>query len=74
MKPDLSKEYGIFKNMASENHYVSLAKSLNAAQSTKKTAESLKRITHRNNRYGHMGQLVMKDGVCYSTFIQNSGR
>lgn len=73
MKPDLSKEYGIFKNMASENHYVSLAKSLNAAQSTKKTAASLKRITHRNNRYGHMGQLVMKDGVCYSTFIQNSG-
>lgn len=68
-----ASEYGIFRKMASENHCVSLSKALNSAAATKYTLESLKRITRPEMRYGHMGQLVMKDGVCYATFIQNPG-
>ena len=65
--------YGIFKQFATDNHYLSVTKTLNSARCTKETAESLKRITKKEICYAHMGQLVIKDGVCYATFIQNPG-
>ena len=65
--------YGIFKQLMGDNHYVSLAKSLNSAVSTKKTLATMKRITKKEIVYSHMGQLVIKDRICYSTFLQNTG-
>ena len=67
------ENYGIFKQLMGDNHYVSLAKSLNSAVSTKKTLATMKRITKKEIVYSHMGQLVIKDRICYSTFLQNTG-
>ena len=36
--------YGIFKKNSSDNHYVSFAKSLNSAYTSKYTRESMKTI------------------------------
>lgn len=65
--------YGMFKKFSSDNHFVSFTKSVNSAICTEKTLKTLKRITYKNIVYGHMGQLVIKDGICYATFIQNKG-
>lgn len=65
--------YGVFKHLCTENAYVSLTKTLNSAWSTEQTQKTLKRITKQNIRYAHMGELVIEDGICYSTFIQNPG-
>lgn len=71
--PDLTKEYGIFKELCSENCFNSLSRAVSSQLSTAATLPTLKRITHSNIKYAHMGQLVIKDGICYSTFIQNTG-
>lgn len=65
--------YGIFKQLAGENHYSSLTKALNSASSTEKTQKTIKRITKKEIAYAHMGQLVIRDGICYATFLQNPG-
>lgn len=70
---DLTKEYGVFKTLCSNNCYNSLAKTLSSELSTRATLPTIKRLTNKNMKYGHMGQLVIKDGICYSTFIQNTG-
>ncbi len=67
------EDYGIYKFMCDHNGYTALAKSLSSAKSTKETVATIKRITKSDIKYGHMGQLVIKDGICYSTFIQNPG-
>ncbi len=67
------EDYGIYKFMCDHNGYTALAKSLSSAKSTKDTVATMKRITKSDIKYGHMGQLVIKDGICYSTFIQNPG-
>jgi len=65
--------YGFYKYAASENHFASLTKALNSAKTTFETQKTLKRITKSDICYAHMGQLIIKDGVCYATFIQNPG-
>ena len=67
------ENYGIFKHLANENPYVSLTKTLNSIKTTTETQKTLKRITKKGICYAHMGQLVIKDGVCYASFIQNPG-
>lgn len=67
------ENYGLFKNHSSENYYNAFAKMLNSAYSTRETKKTIKLITKKDIVYGHMGQLVIKDGICYSTFLQNSG-
>ena len=71
--PDLTKGYGIFKELCSENCYNGFSKAVSSAISTRDTLATIKRITKSNIKYAHMGQLVIKDGICYSTFIQNIG-
>ena len=65
--------YGIFKRFATENHYNSIIKSLNSAVTTRDTKATMKPLTCPEIKYAHMGQLVIKDDICYSTFIQNPG-
>ena len=67
------ENYSLFKHLCTENNYVSFTKTLNSAWSTEQTQKTLKRITKQNIRYAHMGELVIEDGICYSTFIQNPG-
>lgn len=67
------ENHGIYRQLLADNHYVSLTKALNSAVSTKKTLATMKRITKKEILYSHMGQLVIKDGICYSTFLQNTG-
>lgn len=66
-------DYGIFKQLSTDNHYSSLTKALNSARCTKETVATLKRITKKEILYAHMGQLCIKDGICYATFLQNPG-
>ena len=65
--------YGFFKYLATENHYTSITKTLNSTKITAETQKTLKRITKKNIKYAHMGQLIIKEGICYATFIQNPG-
>lgn len=67
------ENYGFFKYLATENPYTSITKTLNSAKITAETKKTIKRITKKNIRYAHMGQLVIKDGICYASFIQNPG-
>lgn len=69
----MDKFYGIFKRFATENHYTDLTKALNSAASTKDTKATMKPLTKPEIKYAHMGQLVIKDDICYATFIQNAG-
>lgn len=68
-----NKFYGIFKRLATENHYTDLTKALNSAAATRDTRATMKSIAHPGIQYGHMGELIIKDDVCYATFIENSG-
>lgn len=68
------ENYGFFKHIATENAYVALTKTLNSAASTAETQKTLKRITKKDIVYAHMGQLIIKDGICYASFIQNPGK
>ena len=65
--------HGIFKQLAFDNHYTSLAKTVSSEISSRETAKTIKCITHSNIPYAHMGQLVIKDGMCYASFLQNTG-
>ena len=65
--------YGIFKHLATENYYTAMSKCINSAVNTQQTQKSLKRITKNNIVYAHMGQLIISDGICYASFIQNTG-
>ena len=65
--------YGIYKHLCTDNSYVSLAKTLSSAASTEATQKTIKRITKDNIVYAHMGQLIIKDGICYASFIENPG-
>ena len=65
--------YGVFKHQSMFNHYNSITKSVNSVIATEFTQKSLKRITPESIVYGHMGQMVIKDGICYTSFIQNPG-
>ena len=68
-----SETYALFKSLATENHYNSLAKNISSAYCTEQTQKTIKRITKKNIKYAHMGQLVIHDGICYASFIQNPG-
>lgn len=65
--------YGIFKNFSNQNGYNFLSLIANSTKSTNLTSQTLKNITKSNITFGHMGQLVIKNGVCYSSFLQNTG-
>ena len=67
------KDYGIFKQLCDNNHYSSLSKMLCSAASTADTKKTIKRITQKHIVYAHMGQLVIQNGICYASFIQNPG-
>ena len=67
------KDYGIFKQLCDNNHYSSLSKMLSSAASTADTKKTIKRITQKHIVYAHMGQLVIQNGICYASFIQNPG-
>jgi hypothetical protein len=60
--------YGLFKKNSANNHYVSAAKALNSAYATKHTAASMKIL---ENFCSHGANMLIKDGVCYSSFIRN---
>lgn len=66
-------DYGLFRRLCDDNAYYSLARTLSSAESTAQTQKTLKRITQKHIRYAHMGQLIIENGICYSTFIQNPG-
>nr|DAG37222.1 MAG TPA: hypothetical protein [Caudoviricetes sp.] len=70
---NLTDFYGIFKNFSSQNGYSSLSVTANSAKSTALTAPTLKKLTKNGIAYGHMGQIIIKNGMCYATFLQNSG-
>lgn len=65
--------YGTFKHMATENYYVVLSKCLNSSVCTEETQQTIKRITSKSIKYAHMGQLIIHEGICYASFIQNPG-
>lgn len=71
--PLINDNYGVFKDMCNDNYFKSIAKSINSIRATNEINPTMKKITKSNIKFGHMGQLVIKDGICYSTFIQNSG-
>ena len=64
----MNQSYGIFKKATADNHYVSLAKSLNSAHTTKETQPTLKNLT---GECSHGGYLVIHKGICYASFIHN---
>lgn len=67
------ENYGIFKHLCNENDYSAMAKFLSSARCSKETRKTLKPITHKNICFGHMGQLLIKDGIAYASFLQNYG-
>lgn len=69
----MDQSYGIFKHFAAENPYTSLTKTLNSAATTQATKATMKPLTRKEIRYAHMGQLVIHEGLCYATFLQNAG-
>ena len=64
----MNETYGIFKKLASDNHYFSLAKSLNSAYTSKNTVPTLRNLT---GECSHGGYLVIHKGICYASFIHN---
>ena len=70
---NLQDFYGIFKNFSIQNGYSLLSLIANSAKSTSLTSQSLKKVTKNDVAFGHMGQLVIKDGICYANFLQNIG-
>lgn len=65
--------YGIIKHIATENDYVAFSKCVNSAVCTEETLQTIKRITLKNIQFAHMGQLIIHEGICYASFIQNPG-
>lgn len=70
---NLQDFYGIFKNFSNQNGYSLLPLIANSTKSTNLTSQTLKKLTKNDISFGHMGQLVIKDGMCYASFLQNSG-
>lgn len=70
---NLQDFYGIFKNFGNQNCYSLLSLIANSTKSTNLTSQTLKKLTKNDISFGHMGQLVIKDGMCYASFLQNSG-
>lgn len=70
---NLTDFYGIFKNFSNQNGYSLLPLIANSTKSTNLTSQTLKKLTKNDISFGHMGQLVIKDGMCYASFLQNSG-
>jgi len=66
----MNELYGVFKKFSTDNHYVSLAKSLNSAQTTRATKLTMKQL---NDDCAHGGFLIIHRGVCYATFLHNYG-
>ena len=64
----MNELYGLFKKNSFDNHYVSAAKMLNSAYATKYTSNTMKKI----EKYcSHGANMLIKDGICYSSFIRN---
>ena len=61
--------YGLFKKNSADNHFVSLAKSLNSAYATKYTRKTLKKL---ESYCSHGSELEIRDGVCYLCYIRNT--
>lgn len=57
----------------SRNYYALAELMANSLASSAATAPGLKRITRPEIVYSHMGQLIINDGICYVTFLQNRG-
>lgn len=68
----MKETYGIFKKFAADNHYSLLTKAVNSAFTTRDTASTMKKLSEEN---GHGGCIVIKDGICYTTYmaIQKGG-
>ena len=66
----MNETYGIFKKFANDNHYVSFAKNVSSAHTTKATKATLKRL---HDEFGHYSQLVIHNGICYVCFVNNVG-
>lgn len=65
--------YGIFKHLCTENAYSSFVKTLNSIHCTEETRKTFQPITRKGVIYGHMGQLVIDNGIAYATYLQNTG-
>ena len=70
---DTSEIYSLYKSEAYNNPYSMLSKMLNSAKFTEETQKSMKDISDVGVQYCHMGQLVIQDGICYATYLQNTG-
>lgn len=70
---NLQDFYGIFKNFSNQNGYSLLSLIANSTKSTSLTSQTLKKLTKNSISFGHMGQLIIKNGICYASFLQNSG-
>ena len=68
MEINMDKLYGIFKEMSTNNHYVSLTKALNSAHTTRETEKTLRALTEECS---HGGYLVIHNGMAYASFIHN---
>lgn len=66
----MNETYGIFKKFVNDNHYVSFAKDVSSAHTTKATKATLRRL---HDEYGHYSQIVIHKGLCYVCFIHNIG-
>ena len=64
----MDKLYGIFKEMSSNNHYVSVTKALNSAHTSRETEKTLRALT---GECSHGGYLVIHNGLAYASFIHN---
>lgn len=66
----MNETYGLFKKIVNDNHYVSFAKDVSSAHTTKATKATLKRL---HDEVGHYSQLVIHNGICYVCFVHNIG-
>ena len=66
----MNETYGLFKKFVNDNHYVSFAKDVSSAHTTKATKATLRRL---HDEFGHYSQLVIHNGICYVCFVHNIG-
>lgn len=71
---DASDVLSTYDQLLESRNYYALAELMkNSELSTEATAAGLKRVTRPEIIYSHMGQLIIKDGICYASFLQNDG-
>ena len=70
---DTSEIYSLYKSEQADNYYSYLAKLLNSEKFTSETQKSMKDISDVGVQYCHMGQLIINDGICYASYLQNTG-